>query len=182
MNIDAILGAFHERQADCLLVGGVNFLLRHKPLMTYDVDLWINDTPENRGAVNHALRDLGAEWGITDASWKPVSEDPTWMEIQGVYCLTTKHGAVDIFRSIKGLEGRYAECRAAAPEGRTPAGTYFRGLSDKHMLESEMALDPEDRREDRLKALREAVALGSPSVPSLAQQMPAPEKHKGYER
>ena len=35
MNPDAILQAFAHRAVDCILIGGMNFALRHQPVTTY---------------------------------------------------------------------------------------------------------------------------------------------------
>ena len=59
MNVDQILRAFNETQVEYILIGGMNFLLRHAPILTFDVDLWIDDTPENRARCEAALRWLG---------------------------------------------------------------------------------------------------------------------------
>jgi hypothetical protein len=37
MNVDAILRALNDAQADYLLIGGMNFLIRHAPELTFDV-------------------------------------------------------------------------------------------------------------------------------------------------
>ena len=34
MNIDAVLSKLNERQVAYLLIGGVNFMLRHQPINT----------------------------------------------------------------------------------------------------------------------------------------------------
>jgi hypothetical protein len=38
-------------------------MLRHQPVLTFDVDLWVDDSAENLNKVADALRELGAEWG-----------------------------------------------------------------------------------------------------------------------
>ena len=48
MNVENIFGTFNTCQVDFILIGGMNFLLRHAPILTFDVDLWIDDTAENR--------------------------------------------------------------------------------------------------------------------------------------
>jgi hypothetical protein len=38
MNVDEILGELGAAGVDYLLIGGMNFLLRHEPELTFDVD------------------------------------------------------------------------------------------------------------------------------------------------
>ena len=115
MNVDHILSAMHDRGVRYLLIGGMNFLLRHEPVLTYDVDLWIEDTEENRRRCEKALASLDAAWGATEADWMPVAGLPAgWLDRQPVFALTTAHGAVDIFRSVVGLSDWSASFAAAA--------------------------------------------------------------------
>ena len=101
MNVDHILETLNGHQVAYILIGGMNFLLRHTPVLTYDVDLWIDDTPENLDRCEKALGELQAEWGATDNDWGPVSsKTPGWLGSQAVFCLTSPHGAVDIFRLV----------------------------------------------------------------------------------
>jgi hypothetical protein len=37
MNVDEILRTLNQEHVDYLLIGGMNFLLRHLPELTYDV-------------------------------------------------------------------------------------------------------------------------------------------------
>lgn len=159
MNVDRILMEFNNAEADYILIGGMNFLLRHLPELTFDVDLWVADSQDNRQRVNRALRALNAEWGSTDANWKPVPDDGNWLLRQTVFCLTTDSGAVDIFREVRGLEGRYAECRNDSIPSQTGAGVPFRGLSDAHMLETQMALEEKDRKQNRIAVLRKSAGM-----------------------
>ena len=41
MNIDRVLQSLAKNEVNYLLIGGVNFLLRHAPEITYDIDVWI---------------------------------------------------------------------------------------------------------------------------------------------
>src|SRR6478672_636713 len=113
MNIDKILSELNAAGVDFILIGGVNFLLRHAPELTYDVDIWIADSEENLKKALQALQRLGAEWGPPSENWRPVSLDPAWLKRQNIFCMTTAHGALDLFREVRGLEGRYAECKQA---------------------------------------------------------------------
>jgi len=44
MNVDAILDSLNAQGVDYILIGGMNFLLRHVPELTFDVDIWVNDS------------------------------------------------------------------------------------------------------------------------------------------
>ncbi len=55
MDIDGILDRLHAEQVDYILIGGVNFLLRHEPELTFDVDIWVKDRDANLARLNRAL-------------------------------------------------------------------------------------------------------------------------------
>ena len=152
-----MLRALNGEPVDYLLIGGMNFLLRHRPELTFDVDIWVRDDAANLEALNRALRALGAQWGRTEAEWKPVADDWRWLQHQGLYCLTTKHGALDVFRDVRGLEGRYAECRNRAVPATTGTGVAFLALSDADMLVCQEALPVAERNERRIEVLRDAL-------------------------
>lgn len=157
MNVDEILKTLNGEEVDYLLIGGMNFLIRHLPELTFDVDIWVRDDAENLRRLNRALRSLGAEWGRTEAEWGPVPEDCGWMRGQSVFCLTTNQGALDVFREVRGLEGRYAECQSRGMPTQTAAGMTFVGLSDQDMLACQEALPEGERKIRRMEVLREAI-------------------------
>jgi len=157
MNVDEILNALNVEQVDYLLIGGMNFLIRHLPELTFDVDIWLRDEEQNLSRANQALRRLGAEWGRTEKAWAPVPKDWKWLQSQNVFCLTTSQGALDIFRDVRGLEGRYSECKARGILTKTAAGISFSGLSDEDMLTCQEALPPKERKTRRMEVLREAI-------------------------
>jgi hypothetical protein len=158
LNVDQILQTLNKGQVDYLLIGGMNFLIRHLPELTFDVDIWVRDTPENLARLNQRLRHLGAEWGRTEAEWRPVPDDWHWLQSQGVFCLTTRQGALDVYRDVRGLEGQYPECQARGVSTTTAAGISFTGLSDPDMLACQEALPLEDRKTRRMEVLRRAIA------------------------
>ena len=149
MNADRILAAFADSEVDCLLIGGMNFLLRHQPVLTFDVDFWVCDDPANLERVHAALVQLDAHWGATEASWASIPRDPAWLTRQPVFCFTTAQGAVDIFRSLRGLED-YGACKARSTVFRTQGGIPYRSLADVDMLACQMALAEGERRLDRV--------------------------------
>jgi hypothetical protein len=113
----------------------------------------VKDTDENLLLVTTALTDLGAAWGPDDSSWKPIPTDSAWLRRQSVFCLTSNHGAIDIFREVKGLEGLYAVCRARADLRHTLSKIPYLSLSDQDMLTCQMSLPEASRRLDRVAFL-----------------------------
>ncbi len=162
MNIDRILQVLNDGGVDYLLVGGVNFLLRHRPELTFDLDIWVRDAPDNLRRCETALAVLDAEWGPDEAAWGPVARMPTgWLAGQSVFCMTSPAGAIDVFRAVKGMAD-WASCADRAVSGRTAAGIAYRGLCDADMLACQLALPPPERKEGRIAVLR--AALGGPAA------------------
>lgn len=157
MNVDHILGTFNDCEVRYLLVGGMNFLLRHEPVLTFDVDLWVESSPGNLRRTERALSALEAQWGETDESWADVgSRASGWLGRQPMYCLTSPHGAIDIFLSVLGLDD-WGACEARAVQEHTASAVPYLGLSDEDMLACQEALDAGERREDRMRVLKAAV-------------------------
>jgi hypothetical protein len=143
------------------LIGGYNFSLRHQPYSTLDVDVWIRDTPENRRRCEAALVAIDAEWGATDATWGPVKNLPTgWLDAQHVYSLLTRHGPLDVFRSVAGLDD-WDESNLLAVDELLKDGTKYRGISDADMLRSQLALSDAERKLDRIRTLQDAIRRAS---------------------
>jgi hypothetical protein len=158
MNVDRILAAFNKHEVVYLLIGGVNFLLRHKPVLTFDVDFWVEDTEPNLRRCESALAELGAEWGPTEQDWGSVARRPAgWLSVQSVYCLNSPHGAIDIFRTVAGLPD-WRQCQSRAVSGKTTDGTVYQGISDADMLQCQLSLDPHIRKLDRIRDLQQALA------------------------
>jgi len=157
MNVDQILRELNGHGVAYILIGGMNFLLRHVPIVTFDVDLWIEDTEENLDRCERALVALRAEWGEADADWGPVAaREPGWLLRQSLFCLTSPYGSVDVFRAVKGLES-WAACRSRAYRGETALATPYWGLSDEDMLRSQTALDANEQNQQRIRALKIAL-------------------------
>jgi hypothetical protein len=157
MNIDHILAVFNGHEVRYLLIGGVNFLLRHKPVLTFDIDLWIEDSEANRRRCEESLTELNAEWGQTDSDWGPVVNlGPGWLSQQPVFCLTSPSGAIDIFRSVQGLSD-WASAFSESVSGTTASGTAYTGLSDADMLACQLSIPLESRKNDRVRELQKVV-------------------------
>lgn len=87
MNVDLVLETLGRNQVDFLLIGGMNFLLRHEPVLTFDIDVWVNDTQINLERCELAMIDLDASWGATEETWRPVKEQTGWTRRQSVFIL-----------------------------------------------------------------------------------------------
>jgi hypothetical protein len=157
MDFAHILATMNAHDCQYLLIGGYNFSLRHHPYTTLDIDLWIQDSLDNRRRCEAALITLNAEWGENDANWRPVKQLPAdWLDKQHVFSLLCPHGLVDIFRSVKGLDS-WEECYRRSFEGQLKDGTRYRGLSDSDMLLCQLALEEHERKLDRIRALQNAL-------------------------
>ncbi|MBC8244876.1 MAG: hypothetical protein H8E20_10825 [Verrucomicrobia bacterium] len=157
MKIDQVLQALTDHEVDYLLIGGVNFMLRHEPELTYDIDIWVADEPSNLEKVVRFLKSIDAKWGATEDNWKPVADNIDWLATQTVFCLTSPLGAVDIFREVKGLEGRFGDCKQAAEKGTTSTGVPYWPLSDQHMIEAQEALPENQQKPRRIETLKRAI-------------------------
>jgi hypothetical protein len=154
VNVDVILETFHRHKVNAILIGGMNFLLRHQPVLTFDIDFWVKDTDENLLKVTAALKDLRAEWGRDEKSWKPVPDGFDWLRHQSMFCLTSSYGAIDIFREVAGLNDKYDLCRERCSEGLTSSGIPYSSLADEDMLTCQLALPEHERRLDRIVFLQ----------------------------
>jgi hypothetical protein len=158
MNVDSILRTFNACEVEYLLIGGMNFLLRHEPVLTYDIDFWIRDTATNLARCDAALRQLDAAWGPSEESWRPVAEQEGWLARQSVFCLTSPAGAIDILRAVTGLPS-WETCRERAVVGQTAALVEYRGLCDDDMLACQLALPEGQRRQSRIESLQRAISI-----------------------
>ena len=131
MDIEHILRTLNEQSVEYIVIGGKSLLPTTPSPLACDVGVLINDTPANRTELNFALQELGCQWGPTADTWKPVSDDPVWLERQPVYCLTCPHGSLDIFRAIKGLEDGYDACKSRASIRSMQDGEMYYSLSDE---------------------------------------------------
>ena len=139
----------------------MNFLLRHEPVLTYDVDVWVKPTAENLRRVEDALSVLGAYWGRTENEWGPVDAlKPGWLGHQSVYCMTTALGALDVFLHLTGVED-WDLCRSHAAAGSTACGVDFWGLSDRDMLRCQEVLAASEQKLDRIRVLRNVLGEGT---------------------
>ena len=157
MNVDLILSTFNEQGVDYVLIGGMNFFLVYQPVSTFDVDLWVGDDENNLQAVHAALTKLDAEVSFDPKGerWQAISglTDWKWLRRAPLFCLNSPHGAMDVFRFVRGLEAGYGALNGSCPMRQTPSGISFRSLSDELMIQCQLALSEPERKQDRLRAL-----------------------------
>jgi hypothetical protein len=163
LNIEAILTALNNGSVRYMLIGGANFMIRHAPLLTYDVDVWVDDNEENLARLGKMLHTLKAEWGPTEQTWQVVPADWKWLMRQAVFCMTTPIGALDVFREVRGLEQQFEACYARSASVTLPSGITFRALSDEDMLQSQLALSPHEQNQVKIETLKRAIANGNRS-------------------
>jgi len=157
MNVDIMLRTLNRHKVAYLLIGGVNFMMRHESVLTYDVDIWIKDSDDNIWRTEKALAALKAEWGRSTDTWGPVEKmSAGWLKSQMVFCLTSPHGAIDIFRSVTGLRDWKSSFKNALCE-KTAAGIPYRGISDQDMLRCQESLEKKEKKIERIGMLKKAL-------------------------
>ena len=155
MNIDPILEAFNSKKVAYLLIGGMNFHLRPQPVLTYDIDFWIEDSPENLRRCEQALSEVNAEWGKSPEEWGPVGKlKPGWLSASHEIALTSPFCPINVYISRKGVDS-WAGANGRAYAGTTTTGISYRGMSDEDTLNDQYALDEQDRRIERIRVLEQ---------------------------
>ena len=153
-----VFSAMNSHGVSYLLVGGLNYFLRHKPVTTQDIDLFIDDTPQNRQYCEIALMELGAEWGRRDEDWGKVSAKPKgWLSGQSVFCLLTRFGPVDIFLSLPGIPS-FSEALARSILFEIDQSTYVRLISSEDLLACQLAIPEVYRKRERIAHLQGIIA------------------------
>ncbi|HEY4759635.1 MAG TPA: hypothetical protein VIH42_03555 [Thermoguttaceae bacterium] len=159
MDVERIFNTFNRHGVNYLLIGGMNMLLRHGGSLTYDIDLWIEDTADNRLRCHQALAELEAAWGADDADWEPISQkSPLWLERQSVFSTLSPAGPIDIFRTLEGLPS-WSECRRRAVKAKTSRGIEIPALSDEDLLKCQLALTPQEQKQERIRFLKQVLEL-----------------------
>ncbi|HEY6225608.1 MAG TPA: hypothetical protein VI282_00650 [Verrucomicrobiae bacterium] len=101
----AIVQQLNRAGVEYVIIGGVAATLHGCPEQTLDLDIIYAPTPANRSRLLTALEAIGAEWD------RPLNDEI--LQHQTVFSLNTKHGDLDVFTRILGLDD-YASAAAAA--------------------------------------------------------------------
>lgn len=74
-----LLQALNDAGAEYLVVGGYAVIEHTEPRYTKDIDVWVNNTPENAGRVLEALKQYGAP--VADLSIEYLTADDAFFQI-----------------------------------------------------------------------------------------------------
>ncbi len=157
LNFDyqTVFRVLNEHSVRYLLIGGLNYFLRHKPVTTQDIDVLVDTTGDNLTRCEGALSALHAEWGRVDAEWTLTSQKPAgWLSGQAVFCLLTPQAPLDVFLSVPGIPS-FAKADANSVNIATNDGIQVRCLSTEDLLACQLALPENMRRLDRVRHLLE---------------------------
>lgn len=154
----AVFHALNDHAVSYLLIGGLNYFLRYRPVSTQDIDVFVESSRDNLTRCETALAALGAKWGRVDSEWTLTSEKPDgWLSGQFVFCLLTPQAPLDIFLSVPGISS-FADANAHAVTITTNDGTRVRCISTEDLLACQLALPENLRRLDRIRHLLELQA------------------------
>ena len=141
-DFEDILSLFADLDVRYLIVGGLAFIYHAKPRFTKDIDLWIDQAPENVDKVNRALAEFGS----------PHLIDPTRPD--EILQLGNAPHRIDILRGVVALDFEKAWTRRIeAPYGAASANW----IDLDSLIEIKSAIDHPRHREDArvLKMVRE---------------------------
>ncbi|MCU0302639.1 MAG: hypothetical protein MUC56_01075 [Thermoanaerobaculales bacterium] len=132
-DFEDILALFAEHGVRYLIVGGLAFVYHAKPRYTKDIDLWVDDDPENVARVNRALAEFGS----------PALLDPA--DPDEILQLGSAPHRIDILRRVVELDfGPAWERRIRGTYGEAPASW----VDLDSLIEIKSRIDHPRHRED----------------------------------
>jgi hypothetical protein len=149
-----ILKVLARHDVDFILVGGVAAILEGAPVATFDLDIVIRPTSDNRARLLTALGELNARYN--DPAGRHLVPDERKLATLRIHRLLTDHGPLDIMASIgDGLT--YGDLAATTREHEV-SGLRVRALELAMIIRSK---EQANRDKDRaaLPALRRALHL-----------------------
>jgi predicted nucleotidyltransferase len=93
-----ILKVLIRHEVDFILVGGVAAILEGAPISTFDLDVMVCPTPEDRKRLLEALRELNARY--LDPAGRQIFPDQTKLETLRLQRLLTDFGPLDVLETI----------------------------------------------------------------------------------
>lgn len=144
-----IIEELNRAGVDFIVIGGIAATLHGCPEQTYDLDILYAANRENRARLLLALGAIGAEWD------RPL--DDALLQRQPIFALNSRHGDLDIFTGVPGIDSY--ESAAASAVTLDLNGAPVRALDLTTLIAAkEAAGDPNPRKQSALtylKALRE---------------------------
>lgn len=146
VNPGRILQELNRAGVEYVVIGGMAATLHGCPEQTYDLDILYASTRENRARLLEALYAIEAQWDV------PLTEEI--LQRQPVFALNTKHGDLDIFTKVPGLE-EYQKASAEA-ETLTLEGIPLKALNLQTLIATkDAARDSNPRKQSALAFLKE---------------------------
>jgi predicted nucleotidyltransferase len=97
-----ILKILDQHGVEFILVGGVAAILEGAPVSTFDLDVMVRPTPEDRDRLLEALRELNAHY--LDPAGRQIFPDRAKLDTLRIHRLVTDSGPMDVLEQIgKGL-------------------------------------------------------------------------------
>lgn len=93
-----LLQALLRHEVDFLVVGGVAAQLEGAPIVTFDLDILYNKTPENLDRLLGLLHELKARY--RDPAGRHIEPDSTKLQTLRTHLLLTELGALDLLSEI----------------------------------------------------------------------------------
>jgi len=120
----SLLRTLNEHQVRFVLIGGIAARLRGAPLLTEDLDITPESSPDNLQRLCDALRSLDARLRTaTDPEGIPFPLDPTMLAANQSWTLVTSAGDLDLVFQPAGTQGYEDLVRSSDPVAVTEEGT-----------------------------------------------------------
>ena len=111
---EVLLKRLHSQNVEFVIVGGICNVLHGVTIVTQDVDVCCNFTPENLWRLYEAVKDLHPVYRHTPQKMPFVLDDRLARELKNIY-LRTDCGVIDCLSEIAGLGGYDAVQQVSIP-------------------------------------------------------------------
>lgn len=136
MNAARLLRALTDAHVRFIVVGGIAAVAQGAPVVTFDVDVVHDRSPENVRRLLGVLSEIGAVY-VRAAGSPPIAPREDLLLGEGHHILTTRHGRLDVLGRIEGGRG-YDELLPSTVESRV-GDAAVRLLSIETILEIKRA-------------------------------------------
>ena len=104
MNAALLLQALTDGKVRFIVVGGIAAVAQGAPVVTFDVDIVHERSPENVRRLLEVLSGIGAAY-VRDPGSPPIAPREDLLLGEGHHILTTLHGRLDVLGRIEGGRG-----------------------------------------------------------------------------